>query len=78
MNARRQKSVTHDRLAFSRIKAAESLGISPAHLDTMTKQGRIPCVRIGNRVVYPVGVLEKWLADQATQASGGDGPAIES
>ncbi len=50
--------------------AARALGISPRKLWELTNAGRIPCVRLGSAVVYPVDVLRAWLA---AQAKGGEG-----
>jgi len=49
--------------------AAQSLGISPRHLWSLTNQGKIPHVRIGRAVIYPRDVLERWLAEQAAKGA---------
>ncbi len=46
------------------IKAAAFLAISPRKLWSLTKQNRIPHVRLGRSVRYPVAQLETWLAEQ--------------
>ena len=53
------------RLALRAAEAAAALGIGRRLLWQQTNARVIPCVRIGRAVVYPVAVLEKWLADQA-------------
>lgn len=53
-------------LAMRSADAAHALGISERYLAELTKVGIIPHVRIGRAVLYPVGPLEKWLADNAT------------
>jgi hypothetical protein len=50
--------------------AAPALGISERHLADLTKAGLIPCVRLGRAVVYPVSVLEEFLAQQAKKGEG--------
>ncbi len=46
--------------------AAKALGIGQRKLWQLTSpRGPIPCVRIGTAVVYPVALLEAWLADAA-------------
>ena len=52
-------------LALTPEQAAAALTIGVRLLWSETNAGRIPCVRIGRRVVYPVAVLEAWLAKQA-------------
>ena len=45
---------------FSRHEAAKVAGISLSTLDRQTKAGRIPCKRIGGRVLYPRGPFLAW------------------
>jgi excisionase family DNA binding protein len=52
-------------LALRPKDAARALGISDRLLWSWTNQGKIPCVRIGKRLVYPVQQLTAWLAAQA-------------
>jgi excisionase family DNA binding protein len=46
-------------------EAAEALGISPRTLWQLTKQGNIPHLRLGSRVMYPQESLTKWANGQA-------------
>jgi len=63
-------------LALRPREAAKALGISPRHLWQLTKDGHIPCVRVGagtrKTVLYPVAELEAWLRRQAATAKGGE------
>jgi excisionase family DNA binding protein len=56
-------------LALRPREAAKALGISPRYLWQLTKDGVIPCVRVGSgkrkSVLYPLAVLQAWLAQQA-------------
>ena len=59
--------------------AAKALHISPRLLWGLTKRGIIPCVRVGTgkrkTVLYPVTVLQAWLAQQVEAGKGvSDGP----
>jgi excisionase family DNA binding protein len=62
-------------LALRPREAAKALGISARHLWQLTKDGHIPCVRVGSgtrkTVLYPVAELQAWLARRA-QAKGGE------
>jgi excisionase family DNA binding protein len=62
-------------LALRPREAAKALGISARHLWQLTKDGHIPCVRVGSgtrkTVLYPVAELQAWLTRQA-QAKGGE------
>ena len=53
---------TPPRLALRPAEAAKALGIGRRLLWSETNAGRIPCVRIGKAVLYPVESLRDWLA----------------
>jgi excisionase family DNA binding protein len=63
-------------LALRPRAAAKALGISPRLLWQLTKDGHIPCVRVGagkrRTVLYPVAELERWLARQAVTGTEGE------
>jgi excisionase family DNA binding protein len=63
-------------LALRPREAAKALGISPRLLWQLTKDGHVPCVRVGSgkrrTVLYPVAELQAWLTRQATAAKGGE------
>jgi hypothetical protein len=55
-------------LALRPREAAKALGISPRLLWDLTRNGVVPCVRVGTgkrqTVLYPVVGLEAWLTGQ--------------
>ena len=57
-------------LALRPREAAKALSISPRHLWQLTKDGHIPCVRVGTgkrqTVLYPLAALQAWLTQQMT------------
>ncbi len=53
------------KLLLSEREAAQALGVSSRHLFTLRKRGEIPFVRMGNRVLYPVRALERWIEQQS-------------
>jgi excisionase family DNA binding protein len=61
-------------LALRPREAAKALGISARHLWQLTKDGHIPCVRVGNgrrkTILYPVAELQAWLTRQAQNGGG--------
>ncbi|MGE3804092.1 MAG: helix-turn-helix transcriptional regulator [Gemmataceae bacterium] len=63
-------------LALRPREAAKALGISPRLLWQLTKDGHVPCVRVGNgkrqSVLYSVAELQAWLA---RESKGGDSQA---
>jgi excisionase family DNA binding protein len=63
-------------LALRPRAAAKALGISPRLLWQLTKDGHIPCVRVGSgkrrTVLYPLAELQAWLTRQAAPAKGGE------
>jgi predicted site-specific integrase-resolvase len=63
-------------LALRPRDAAKALGISARLLWELSRDGHIPCVRVGNgkrkTVLYSIAALEGWLSRQtAAQAKGG-------
>ena len=58
-------------LALDAPQAAAALGIGTRTLWALTRAGRVPHVRIGRRVLYPVHLLQQWLAEQAAAAGNG-------
>lgn len=59
------------RLALTPAEAARALGIGVRLLWSETNQGRIPHLRVGRRVLYPIAELEEWLAERARAESSG-------
>ena len=59
-------------LALRPREAAKALGISPRLLWQLTKDGEIPCVRVGSgkrrSVLYPTAELQAWLSRRAARA----------
>jgi excisionase family DNA binding protein len=62
-------------LALRPREAARALNISPRTLWQLTKDGHIPCVRVGSgkrkTVLYPLADLQAWLSRESTKAKGG-------
>jgi excisionase family DNA binding protein len=62
-------------LALRPREAATALGISPRLLWQLTKDGHVPCVRVGSgkrkTVLYPMAALQAWLTRQAEGSKGG-------
>ena len=50
---------------------AEMIGLNESSIYQLTSQRRIPHVKIGRRVLFPVKAVEKWLEEQAVKAEGG-------
>jgi excisionase family DNA binding protein len=61
-------------LALRPREAAKALGISARHLWQLTKDGHIPCVRVGGgtrkTVLCPVAELQAWLGRQTAAQEG--------
>ena len=49
------------RLLLTPSDAARALAISSRKLWALTKEGEMPCVRIGRAVRYDVADLQKWV-----------------
>ena len=61
------------RLALRPQQAALSLGISERLLWSKTNAGEIPHLHIGRRVVYPIDLLQAWLAQEAKRKGRANG-----
>ncbi len=55
------------RLALNQREAAQALGVSAPTLIGLTRAGRVPCVRLGTRTLYPVDGLRRWLDTEAAK-----------
>ncbi len=56
-------------LALRPREAAKALGIGVRLLwDQTAPRGPIPCVRLGSAVIYPVALLQTFLATEAAKA----------
>jgi excisionase family DNA binding protein len=60
-----------ERLVWSAEELARLLGVTPKAIYAMTSKQRLPCVRVGRRLFFPRGLIEKWLSEQA---QGGERP----
>jgi len=67
-----------EQLLLSEREAARLLSVSPRHLFNLRKQGLVPYVNLGGRVLYPRQELATWIAEQVatttrdTKAGGTD------
>ncbi len=57
-------------LALRPRDAAAALGLSVSTVERLTRAGKLPCVKLGRSVLYPVAMLEEFLRAQAEQARG--------
>lgn len=51
-------------LALRPRQAAEALGVSEATLERLTKDRRVPVIRLDRAVLYPLRELAEWLSYQ--------------
>jgi excisionase family DNA binding protein len=63
---------TNPNLALRPREAAKALGVSPRLLWQWTHDSKIPHVREGRTIMYPVDALREWLSQRAEAAKGGD------
>jgi excisionase family DNA binding protein len=63
--------VSGDRLALTVEEAARRLGMSRKALYNHLAAGRIPCKKLGRRVLIPVAAIERWLEEAGLPAGEG-------
>ena len=56
------------KLSLSIVEAAEALALSERTVENLIKDGRLPVVRVGRRVLLPVAGLTNWLSEQTENA----------
>jgi excisionase family DNA binding protein len=62
-----------ERLTLSVSEAAACLGLSRNAAYTAAKNGQIPCIKIGKRLLVPKIQLERLLQGEDTQKGNGSG-----
>ena len=65
---------TDDRLAYSVTEAAERLGVGPMTLYREIAEGKLPAIRIRDRVLVPKVVLEGLVEEAISRAVGTESP----
>src|SRR5215216_152522 len=63
-----------DRLAYSVNEAAQRLGVGPMTLYREIAEGKLPAIRIRDRVLVPRVVLERLVEEAISRATGTDRP----
>ena len=63
-----------DRLAYSVNEAAQRLGVGPMTLYREIAEGKLPAIRIRDRVLVPNVVLEHLVEEAISRAVGTGGP----
>ena len=53
--------VTQEKLVYSIPECGEILGVSRAHIYKMAKEGRLPIIKLGRRLVVPRAALMRML-----------------
>ena len=63
-----------DRLAYSVTEAAQRLGVGPMTLYREITEGKLPAIRIRDRVLVPKVVLERLVEEAISRAVGTGNP----
>ena len=58
-----------EQLAVSVPEAAKRIGVSRNLAFQMAQRGELPSVRVGRRRIVPLAALNRWLEEQAGEAS---------
>jgi excisionase family DNA binding protein len=60
------------------VQAAQLLNLHPNTLLLWARNGRVPCLRLGRRVVFRASSLNQWLSEQYTSHAVRAAPTSES
>jgi excisionase family DNA binding protein len=63
-----------DRLAYSVTEAAQRLGVGPMTLYREIAEGKLPAIRIRDRLLVPKVVLERLVEEAISRAAGTGSP----
>ncbi len=66
-----------EKLVVTVDQAAKALGISRGLAYEMARQGRIPAIRLGRRLLVPRSALERMLAEADVGAGENDGADLD-
>ena len=66
-----------EKLVVTVDQAAKALGISRGLAYEMARQGRIPAIRLGRRLLVPRSALERMLAEADVGAGENDGSGLD-
>ncbi|MFC1764033.1 DUF3987 domain-containing protein [Planctomycetota bacterium] len=69
MTAMNTTTQQQQKLLLTRLEAAQALGICERTLDTYTKIGEIPSLRVGSRVLYSVQALQVWIQEKSQESA---------
>lgn len=59
----------NNRLAVNAHELSRLTGLSTDTIYTLKSQGRVPYIKIGRRVLFPVNAIEKWLDENTIPAT---------
>jgi len=62
-----QRNAASQKLALSRVEAADSLGVSAVTIDRLTKRGLLRPSRATRRPLYPVWEIERFLRETSEE-----------
>jgi excisionase family DNA binding protein len=51
-------------------EVAKRLGISQSHCYDLVREGKLPAIRLGSRIVVPLSALDRFLDETSWQSTG--------
>lgn len=71
--------MSENKICITAIDLSEKMGLSLSTIRNITKKGKIPYIRVGRRILYPVTEIENWLRQKnvSTTSTSKDGDGIE-
>ena len=53
----------NEKLCYTAQELSVQLGLSLSKVRLMTRQQKIPHIRVGRRIIYPVKAINQWIED---------------
>lgn len=71
--------MSENKICITAVDLSEKMGLSLSTIRNITKKGKIPYIRVGRRILYPVTEIENWLRQKnvSTTSTSKDGDVIE-
>lgn len=61
--------MSENKICITAVDLSEKMGLSLSTIRKITKKGKIPYIRVGRRILYPVTEIENWLRQKTVSTT---------